>query len=536
MIAEIIIDGLPESPGVYLFKDTAEKIIYVGKARNIRDRVRSYFRNDVKDAKTKLLVESIQLVDFILTANEKEAFLLENNLIKQHTPKYNIILKDDKSYLSLKLTIKDKYPALFATRKIVDDGSIYFGPYPHGREVRDILRLMQQLYPIRKCKESIFRRRKRTCMLFELKKCPGPCVMPVDETEYAKTINQVRDFLSGRDEKVLKTIEADIADRIASWDFESAQVLKERYLAIKAMTEKQHVHEHFGKNRDIWAFSDRAKIVSIVVLTVRGGVLLSRRLYKESFYAGNAGETLMTFLFQYYTARPIPDEIILSEELTEDRDIMEKYLTETKKGPVKILGPGHRGVGDMVRLAIENLHEPETLPLDQAFKEALRLKISPQRVEIYDISHISGKNPTGAMVVFKGFKPARDQYRVFHVRGKETLDDVAMITEVLTRRVNNVELGPLPDLYIIDGGKGQLSAAHKVLRSHDINTDIISIAKGEGRKRMEDVIYIPARKNHLALPKASAVFKEIVKMRDEAHRFAVSSHRRWRKKENLRKS
>lgn len=373
-------------------------------------------------------------------------------------------------------------------------------------------------------------------MLFELKKCPGPCVMPVDETEYAKTINQVRDFLSGRDEKVLKTIEADIADRIASWDFESAQVLKERYLAIKAMTEKQHVHEHFGKNRDIWAFSDRAKIVSIVVLTVRGGVLLSRRLYKESFYAGNAGETLMTFLFQYYTARPIPDEIILSEELTEDRDIMEKYLTETKKGPVKILGPGHRGVGDMVRLAIENLHEPETLPLDQAFKEALRLKISPQRVEIYDISHISGKNPTGAMVVFKGFKPARDQYRVFHVRGKETLDDVAMITEVLTRRVNNVELGPLPDLYIIDGGKGQLSAAHKVLRSHDINTDIISIAKGEGRKRMEDVIYIPARKNHLALPKASAVFKEIVKMRDEAHRFAVSSHRRWRKKENLRKS
>jgi excinuclease ABC subunit C len=533
VIGEFTLDGLPESPGVYLFKGGADDIIYIGKAKNIRDRVRSYFRNDVKDSKTKMLVESIQVIDFILTANEKEAFLLENNLIKQHTPKYNIVLKDDKSYLSLKLTIKDTYPGLFATRKIVDDGSIYFGPYPHGREVRDILKLMQQLYPIRKCKESVFRKRKRTCILYEIGKCPGPCVMPVDAAEYAKTIEQVRDFLSGRDEKVLKTIESDIAGKIASWDFEAAQALKERYVAIKAMTEKQNVHEHFGKNRDIWAFSERAKVMSIVVLTVRGGVLLSRRLYKESFYSENAGEALMTFLFQYYSARPIPDEIIISEEV-EETEVLEKHLIERKKAPVRIVGPGHRGARDMVRLAIENLHETETLPLDQAFRDALRLKNPPQRVEIYDISHISGANPTGAMTVFKDFKPAKDQYRVFHIRGEDTLDDIAMITEVLTRRVNNTELGPLPDLYIIDGGKGQLAAAHKVLRSHNIDTDVISIAKGEGRKRMEDIIYIPSRKNHLALPRASAVYKEIIKMRDEAHRFAVSSHRRWRKKENLK--
>lgn len=534
MIEELLIEGLPESPGVYLFKDGVDEIIYVGKAKSIRDRVRSYFRSDIKDAKTRMLVESIQWIDFILTANEKEAFLLENNLIKQHAPKYNIVLKDDKSYLSLKLTIKDDYPGLYATRKIVDDGSIYFGPYPHGREVRDILKLMQQLYPIRKCKESVFRKRKRTCILFEIAKCPGPCVLPVDTAEYARTIDQVRDFLSGRDEKLLKAIEADIAGKIASWDFEAAQVLKERYMAVKAMTEKQHVHEHFGKNRDIWAFSERANIIRIVVLTVRGGVLLSRRLYKESFYGQDAGDTFMTFLFQYYSARPIPDEIVISEE-PEDRDVLERHLIERKKAPVKILGPGHRGVRDMVRLAVENLHETETLPLDQAFKDALRLKNAPERIEIYDISHIGGSNPTGAMTVFKNFKPAKDQYRVFHIRGEETLDDIAMIKEVLTRRINNSALGPLPDLYIIDGGKGQLAAAHKVLRSHDIDADIISIAKGEGRKRMEDVVYVPARKNHLALPKASAVFREIVKMRDEAHRFAVSSHRRWRKKENLKK-
>lgn len=535
MIEERAIEGLPESPGVYLFKDTGEEIIYVGKAKSIRDRVKSYFRNDVKDTKTKILVESIQEIDFILTANEKEAFLLENNLIKQHTPKYNIVLKDDKSYLSLKLTIKDKYPALFVTRKIVDDGSLYFGPYPHGREVKDILKLLQRIYPLRKCKETVFRSRKRPCILYEIGKCPAPCVMPVDAGVYAKTIDEVKDFLLGRDDKLLKNIEDGIARKIAAWDFEGAQILKDRHQAIKAMSQKQNVHEHFGKNRDIWAFSERAHIVTMVILVVRGGVLLSRRIFKETFYAHDIASTITSFLFQYYSTRPIPDEIILSEEI-EDADILEKYLIEKNKGPVRILGPHHRGAQDVVRLAIENLHETETLPLDQAFQETLRLKVRPKRIEIYDISHIGGQNPTGAMTVFQDSKPAKDQYRVFHVRGEETLDDVAMITEVLTRRIKNPDLGPLPDLFIIDGGKGQLAAAYKVLKSNHVEKDIISIAKGEGRKRMEDSIYLPARKNRLAIPRASAVFKEIVRMRDEAHRFAVASHRRWRKKDNLRKT
>ncbi len=533
MISELIIEGLPESPGVYLFKDSTGEIIYIGKAKIIRDRVRSYFRSDVKNLKTRILVENIHEIELILTANEKEAFLLENNLIKQHTPKYNIILKDDKSYVSLKLTVQDTYPALFATRRIVDDGSIYFGPYPHGRDVRDILKLMERLYPIRKCKETIFRKRKRACMLYELGKCPGPCVMPVDAGEYARTIDEVRDFLSGKDEKVLRDIENRIAKRVASWDFEGAQVLKERYQAIKAMTEKQQVHVHFGKNRDVWAFSEGNQTVSLVILTFRRGVLLSRRLYKERFYGNNAGETIMTFLFQYYASRPIPDEIILSEEM-EDSDILEKHLSETKRSVVRIMGPTHRGVKDMVRLAVENLHETEVLPLGDAFRDALRLRAAPERIEIYDISHISGQNPTGAMTVFTNFKAAKDQYRVFHIRGEDTMDDVAMLAEVLTRRVNNPALGPLPDLFIIDGGKGQLAASYRVLKANQVDRDIISIAKGEGRKRMDDLVYVPARKNPLVLPRASAVFKEIVKMRDEAHRFAVASHRRWRKKENLK--
>ena len=533
MITEEIIDGLPESPGVYLFKDSPGTIIYIGKARNIRDRVRSYFRNDAKDIKTRTLVENIEGIELILTENEKEAFLLENNLIKRHSPRYNINLKDDKSYISLKLTIQDRYPALMPTRKILDDGSLYFGPYPHGRDVKEILKLMERFYPVRKCKDTIFRKRKRACMLYELGKCPGPCVMSVDTAEYGKIINEVKDFLCGKDEKLLKEIERNITKKIAVWDFEGAQQLKERYQAIKGMTQKQHVHEHFGKNRDVWAFSETFQTVSLVVLTFRRGVLVSRRLYKEPVYGENIGETAMTFLFQYYSSRPIPDEIILSEEM-EDVDTLARHLADRKKGSVRILGPASKGVKDITRLAVENLHETETLPLDDAFRSTLRLKTAPSRIEVYDISHIHGQNPTGVMVVFENFKPAKDNYRVFHIRGSDTMDDVAMITEVLDRRVKDQALGPLPDLFIIDGGKSQLTAANKVLKTNLIDRNIISIAKGERRKRMDDIIYIPARKNALALPRASAVFRQIVAMRDEAHRFAVASHRRWRKRENLK--
>lgn len=532
MIAETQIDNLPESSGVYLFKDSSGSIIYIGKAKNIRDRVKSYFRSDVKDLKTKTLVDNITGIDFILTGNEKEAFLLENNLIKQHSPKYNINLKDDKSYISLKLTVRDRYPALFPTRKIIDDGSLYFGPYPHGRDVKEILKLMERFYPVRKCKESVFKKRKRACMLYELGKCPGPCVIPVDTVEYGRVIGEVQDFLSGRDEKLLREIEKNISKKVASWDFEGAQRLKERHQAIKGMTEKQHVHEHFGKNRDIWAFSAGKQSLTLVVLVFRRGILVSRRLYKEPFFGEIAGEAILTFLFQYYGSRPIPDEIVLSEE-PDGSDVLEKHLSDIKKNPVRITGPGHRGVKDMISLAVENLHEGETAPLDNAFQETLRLKTPPVRIEIYDISHIQGRNPTGAMVVFENFKPVKNHYRVFHIREADTMDDVAMIAEVIGRRVRDPELGPLPDLFIIDGGKGQLAAAHKVIKTNRIDRDIISIAKGERRKRMDDIVYVPARKNPLALPRASAVFKEIVKMRDEAHRFAVASHRRWRKKQTL---
>jgi excinuclease ABC subunit C len=532
LIDESTIGNLPESSGVYVFRDEEGQVIYIGKAKRLRDRVRSYFREGGRSAKTERLAANVGRVDVILTENEKEAFLLENNLIKEHTPKYNILLKDDKTYVSLKLTLHEPFPALYVTRKISQDGALYFGPYPHSRDVRDVMKLVQSVYPIRRCKETAFKKRKRPCMLFELGKCLGPCSGNVSEESYGEIVAELGDFLSGRDEKVLHDLEARIGKAAAAWNFEEARVLKERYVAIKGMMERQNVHQHLGKNRDVWAFIQEGDGFRAVLLGFKNGLLISKRTFKEQSGALEMGDALSSFLFQYYSSRPVPDEIMLSEEL-EDLPLVERYLKERKKGPLKVHGPQGRASQEMVSLAIENLNEPEPMANEKAFARNLRLRKEPFRIEIYDNSHTGGTNPTGAMVVFEGFKAKKSAYRVFHIKEAPSQDDVAMMGEVIERRMTNEKLGPLPDLIIIDGGKGHLYAVRKVLASLNMEIDVIGIAKGQRRKRMEDLIYLPHRKNPVPLPKNSPVFKEIVRMRDEAHRFAISSHKRWKRKEDL---
>ena len=532
MIDETTINNLPESSGVYFFKDKDNRIIYIGKARNLRDRVKSYFREGVKDAKTGHLVKNIDNVDILLTGNEKEAFLLENNLIKEHTPKYNVNLRDDKTYISLKVNLHHQFPGLFVTREIKNDGALYFGPYPHARDVKAVLKLVQGIYPIRKCKDSVFKKRKRPCILFELGKCIGPCADLIDKAEYDGVVAEMVDFLSGRNEKVLRDLKKRIEEAGAAWRFDEARSLKERYLAIKDMTEKQNVHEHFGKNRDVWAFTSGQDGLKSVVLCFRKGVLIAKRRFNTSATVTPLPETISSFLFQYYDSRAIPDEIVLSEDLAY-QSFLQKHFKDRKNGPVRIYGPQTKLGKEILGIAVENLHEPEAVVMDEAFRRALHLKKPPRRIEAYDISHIHGKNPSGVMVVFEDFKMAKHCYRVFHIRGESTMDDIAMMGEVLRRRMTDEKIGPLPDLVVIDGGKGHLAAALRVIRDLNIDLDIISIAKDTGRKMMEDIIYLPFRKNPLPLPKASPVFKAIVKMRDEAHRFAVASHKRWKRKEDL---
>ncbi len=532
MIGDDTLDNLPESSGVYIYKNNEGNIIYIGKAKNIRDRVRSYFRERGKDSKTERLVRAIDRIDIVLTRNEKEAFLLENNLIKEHTPKYNINLKDDKTYISLKLTVKDPFPALFVTRKIKDDGALYFGPYPHARDVRDVLDFIRELYPMRRCKNTVFRTRKRVCILQEMGKCLGPCTGAVDEETYRAIVREVRDFLSGRDEKLLKDLEGRIEKAARAWKFEEAKTLKERYLAIKGMVEKQNVHEHMGNNKDVWAFMAEEGGFRAALLGFRKGILVGKRSFTEQARAEDYMDALSSFLFQYYNSRPIPDEIMISEEIP-DLPYLERHLRDRGGAPVRVYGPMAHAARQMIPLAIENLHQPGLGMDNKSFANALHLKKYPLRIEIYDISHTGGTSPTGAMVVFEGFREKKSDYRVFHIRGTETMDDVAMMAEVIERRMTNETLGPKPDLLIIDGGKGHLFAVMKVLRSVGSDVEAIGIAKGIRRKRMEDIIYLPGRKNPLPLPRTSPVFKEIVKMRDEAHRFAITSHKKWKRRVDL---
>jgi excinuclease ABC subunit C len=522
--------NLPESPGVYMFRDKDDKIIYVGKAKSIRDRVHSYFVEGKREGWTERLLKNIDDVSVVLTGNEKEAFLLENNLIKEHQPKYNALLKDDKTYVSLRLSVKDPFPALSVTRDIKEDGALYFGPHPSVRDVKDFMKIVQSLYPVRRCKDAVFRKRTRPCILFDIGKCTAPCVGNIDETSYRAIVHELMDFLSGKNEKLLKDLEGQIEKAAAEWDFERAREKRERYHAIKRLVERQHVHEHLGKNRDVWAVLQEEGRIRMVVLNFRRGVLISKRSFLQPSSL-DAGDAFSSFLFQYYATRHVPDEIILSEEL-EDMPLLEQHLRERRRG-IRLLGPHDRGAGDMIRLAVENLHEVEPVVLDEAFRRVLHLSKTPTRIEVYDISHTGGANPSGIMVVFEGFKPRKDAYRVFHIREAGSEDDVAMMSEVLTRRMSDEGMRPLPDLVILDGGKGQLSAALAVFRTARVNPDVISIAKGQGRKRMEDVLYLPFRKNPLLLPKSSPVFKEIVRMRDEAHRFAIASHKKWKRREDL---
>jgi excinuclease ABC subunit C len=531
MISDDYINNLPEGPGVYLFKDGAKEILYVGKARSLKDRVRSYFRKGKKDGKTERLVRRVEDMSIVLTRNEKEAFLLENNLIKEHQPKYNMVLKDDKTYVSLRLSVQDKFPALSITRKIENDGALYFGPHPHAKDAKDLLKVVQSLYPMRRCRDAAFMRRSRPCILAGLSKCPAPCVGAIDEKTYRAIVEEVADFLQGRNEKLLRMLEGQIAEAARSWNFEEAQAKKQKFEALKRLVEKQRVHEHLGINRDAWGFLAEEGRLKMVVLTFRKGVLISKRTFKQPF-APDLDDALSSFLFQYYSARPIPDEIILSEEIG-DRQVLEQALREKKKGRVRIHGPSDSGAADTIRLAVENLHEVETIALDEAFKKMLRLSRPPKRIEVYDISHTHGQSPSGIMVVFEDFKAKKTDYRVFHIREAATEDDVAMMGEVLRRRIDDERIRPLPDLAVIDGGKAQLAKAHALFRGMTPPVDAVSIAKGERRRRMEDFFYLPFRKNPLLLPKSSPVFKELVRMRDEAHRFAIASHKKWKRREDL---
>ena len=533
---------LPHAPGVYLMKDVKGHILYVGKARDLRKRVASYLRDKTpRDLKTSLLVEKIAGFDTIVTNTEKEALILESNLIKRHRPRYNVVLRDDKRYPSLRLDIKSPYPNLTIVRKIEKDGALYFGPFPSAGAVRETLKVIQKTFKIRRCKFSKPKPRDRPCLQYQMGRCLGACTGQVDPAEYESVVNEVIMFLKGRTPELIKSVKAQMASAAARHDFEAAAVHRDRLFALERTLEKQVATTTDLKDRDVLGIARQERAALMMVLFIRGGFLLGNRPFYLPETVASDGEMIMSFVKQYYQVASFVPEEILVPTAPEEEGLLEEWLSDFKGKKVRIMTPQRGEKAKLVRMAKQNAVKGLQEELDAAIAEQalldrvqrrLALVRRPERIECFDLSNIAGTDGVGSMVVFENGRPVRSAYRKYRIKFAPGGDDYAMLREVLTRRYKQVDAGdPLPDLLMVDGGKGQLNMAVAVLRSLKLyrSFDLIGIAKKEPKRgEAEDKVYKPGRKNPVNLKKDADVLLFLQRIRDEAHRSVITYHRKRR--------
>ena len=547
--------SLPTAPGVYLMKDAKGHILYVGKARDLKKRVTSYFSEaGQKDLKTSVLIEKVDHFDTILTNTEKEALILESNLIKRHRPRYNVILKDDKRYPCLRLDTKSPYPNLTVARKIQKDGALYFGPFPSAGAVRQTLKLIHSTFKIRKCKSRTFKRRERPCLNYQMGLCLGPCSRPIAPEVYRAVVEEVVVFLKGRTPELIKNVRKQMESAAARQDFELAAAHRDRLFALKRTLEKQVATTTDFKDRDVLGMARQRRAALMMVLFIRSGFLLGNRPFYLSETVVSDAEMITSFVKQYYEEAPfIPKEVLLPTP-PEDQAMLEEWLSDLKGEKVRIMVPQRGEKAGLVRMADQNAEKSLKEQLDAAMAEQelldrvqrrLVLERRPERIECFDLSHLGGSEGVGSMVVFERGRPSRAAYRKYRIKSAPGRDDYAMLREVLTRRYKKVdalrgvgpcpsgpEAGqPLPDLLMVDGGKGQLNMAVAVLKALRLSGsfDLIGIAKKDPeRGETKDKIYKPGRKNPLNLKKDADVLLFLQRIRDEAHRAVITYHRKRR--------
>ena len=541
---------LPAKPGVYLMKDEQEQIIYVGKARALSSRVRSYFHSKKhQSVKVQALVEKIIDFEYIVTDTEVEALILECNLIKEHRPKYNISLKDDKQYPYLKITVKDQFPRVIVTRNVVKDRSKYFGPYTQVGALRETLRLLQKLFPVRSCKQSEVDKRTRPCLNAHIKRCLAPCNGQISTQQYGEVIEEVIMFLEGKQDSLLKRMVKRMEKAAEQLEFEKAAELRDQIQAVEKVVAKQKIVSAGQEDQDIIAFARGYNEACVQVFFVRQGKLLGRDHFFLKVNEHMDRSSIMTaFVKQYYSrAEQLPREILLQEPIAEEELII-KWLTDKRGSKVYFKVP-QRGeklklVEMVARNALMLLQEEELSrrKKEMAGKQALlelqeQLSVEklPGRIECYDISNIQGTNSVGSMVVFINGESRTDLYRKFKIKTVVGPDDFASMAEVLSRRFKRAvsEDGQgfenLPDLVIIDGGKGQLSAARQVMHQlHVAHIPTFGLAKEE------ELLFQEGRDDAIRLPRDSEALYLLQRIRDEAHRFAVTYHRNLRSKQSIK--
>jgi excinuclease ABC subunit C len=542
------LDRIPTEPGVYLFKDNQGKIIYIGKARHLKKRVRSYFQaGRPHDRKTRMLVSKVDALDTIITHTEKEALILESNLIKRHRPRYNVVLKDDKRYPSLRLDLTQDFPNLNIVRKIKDDGALYFGPFASSAAVRQTLKFIFKTFKLRKCRNQTFHHRTRPCLNYQMGLCLGPCSEEVDPAVYQAVVDEVVAFLRGRTPALIGNIKAQMKAAADSQEFERAAALRDKMFALEKTLERQVSVTSDFKDRDVVAMVGKDDITAVVLLRVRGGFLLGSRQFDFESAVGTDERKMSAFLRQFYSdQQEIPPQILVNH-LPDDMEMIASGLSGQRGSKVSIGIPRRGDKSSLLQLAVQNAQKVlddcsdrrgVNLDLLERLKKRLGMRHLPTRIECFDNSNLSGTLPVAAMVVFEQGAPCPSGYRRYRLATGVKGDDYAYMDEVLRRRLGKgPESLPLPDLLLVDGGKGQLNVALSVLEALGLH-DQLAVAgiakKNEASGETEDKVYLPGRANPLRFGKDSDLLLFIQRVRDEAHRSAVTFQRRSRGKQSLK--
>lgn len=533
------VSHLPTTPGVYLWRDKYQRIIYVGKAINLRNRVRSYVQQDVnRSVKVTAMMRRAWDVETIQTKTEMEALILEATLIKEHHPKYNIMLRDDKTYPYVKVTVQEEYPRLFMTRRLERDGAKYFGPFTDVTAVHHVLRILRSYYPLRTCKSM---KVERPCLQYHMHYCEGPCMNYVTVESYRKYIDDIVALFEGKQVQVIQEITSKMEQASEDLEFELAAKYRDDLLSIQKVQEKQRMVTQRG-DMDVLGMAIDGPMACIQLFFIRSGRLLGRENYFVQ-HEGDSPELVMTeFIKQYYGGSTfIPKELLLPMDSV-DRELFSEWFSSMKGQQVDVSVPQRGYKKDLIKMAEENAQNflaerrrQWQYTIDKSggavkkLAEVLDLPRLPERMECYDISHMQGAETVASMVVFEGGKPAKREYRRFKlktVQGKP--DDFASMAEIMERRYGNEKDWPMPDLIIIDGGKGQLNAALPVIRAMGVtDVPVISLAK-----RIEEV-FVEGESESIILEHHTPELQLLQQIRDEAHRFAITYHRRLRGKRNL---
>jgi excinuclease ABC subunit C len=534
--------SLTHRPGVYRMLNAKHKVIYVGKARDLKKRVLSYFHRSHDSVKTAAMMELVANVEVTVTNTEAEALILEYNLIKQHKPRFNVILRDDKSYPYIYVSTRHSFPRLQFHRGPRKGKGRYFGPYPSTRAVRQTLNELQKLFLVRQCQDSYFRNRTRPCLQYQIKRCTAPCVDLISKEQYAKDVDAAIEFLEGKNQSVIDRFVDRMEQASAEQHYERAARFRDQISRLKEVEARQLVSRSANKDLDILGFASNAAIHCVTVLFIRNGALIGSRDHFPKIAGEDDKQKILNgFVTQYYLGRDAPAEIILDTEI-EDTQLLESELSERMGRKIAIRSKVRGDRARWLQMARTNAEQGLSLQVASnatirrqfaALAEALQLEETPERLECFDVSHTSGEATVASCVVFNAAGPLKSDYRRFNLKPDSAGDDYAAMAEALRRRYTRVKKGevPVPDVLFVDGGKGQLAEAMTVLDELELDwLKVVAVAKGRARKVGAERMFLPGQKSAIALPSYSPDLLLIQQIRDEAHRFAITGHRARRSK------